>query len=59
MLKGNQVRSVCLSEGERLDMKILPKLLERGNWKNVSGLIGDKGYDYPCVRRLIAQRGHC
>lgn len=44
------IQSACLSEGQRVDMKLFPKLWELGNWADIKYVIADKGYDYSSVR---------
>ena len=47
------VQSACLSEGQRVDMKIFSKLWELGEWSETQYVIADKGYDYSVVRTTI------
>jgi transposase len=49
-LSGAGVQSACLSEGQRVDMKIFPMLWELGDWTGIEYVIADKGYDYAAVR---------
>jgi hypothetical protein len=51
-LSGAGVQSACLSEGQRVDMKIFPMLWELGDWTGIEYVIADKGYTMlPCVYR--------
>ena len=52
-LSGAGIQSACLSEGQRVDMKVFPTLWELGNWSGIQYVIADKGYDYSTVRSLI------
>ena len=47
------IQSACLSEGQRVDMKIFSKLWELGEWSETQYVIADKGYDYSVVRTTI------
>lgn len=47
------LKSACLSEGQRVDLKLFPKLWEEGDWKGIVYVIADKGYDCGLVRNLI------
>lgn len=49
------VQSACLSEGQRVDMKVFPKLWELGDWSGIQYVIADKGYDYSMVRAPIRE----
>ncbi len=51
------LRSACLSEGQRVDMKVFQKLLEEGDWEEINYIIADKGYDYGIVRKAIRDLG--
>ena len=51
------LNSACLSEGQRVDMKVFPKLFSMGDWEEVIHVIADKGYDYYNVRHLITSEG--
>ena len=44
------IQSACLSEGQRVDMKVFPELWELGKWAGIQYVIADKGYDYYAVR---------
>lgn len=52
-----RIQSACLSEGQRVDMKIFPKLWKQGEWSGVQYVIADKGYDYLAVHRPIKKAG--
>ncbi len=47
------IQSVCLSEGQRVDIKIFPKLWQSGDWSEIKYMIADKGYDYAVMRISI------
>ena len=47
------IQSACLSEGQRVDMKVFTKLWELGKWSGIRYVIADKGYDYFAVRAPI------
>jgi len=49
------VQSACLSEGQRVDMKVFPKLWELGDWSGIQYVIAYKGYDYSMVRAPIRE----
>ena len=51
------LKSACLSEGQRTDMKVFAKLWACGNWEGIQDVIADKGYDCSEVRILIRQAG--
>lgn len=51
------IQSACLSEGQRVDMKVFPKLWELGKWSEIQYVIADKGYDYSSVRIPIKKAG--
>lgn len=51
------VQSASLSEGQRVDMKVFPKLWELGEWSETQYVIADKGYDYSSVRIPIKKSG--
>ena len=51
------IQSACLSEGQRVDMKIFPELWEKGEWAGALHIIADKGYDFSLVRKLIRSTG--
>ena len=51
------IRSVCLSEGQRVDMKVWPKLWSQGLWDGIEYVIADKGYDFYEVRKSIREAG--
>ena len=44
-LAPGMLKSACLSEGQRVDMKVFPRLWEEGNGEGISHVIADKGYD--------------
>lgn len=52
-LSKNYLHGVCLSGGERVDIKIFPTLWAGGNWKDIHFVIADKGYDFYDVRKHI------
>ena len=56
-LSEGTLRGVCLSEGQRVDMKIFPKLWKAGYWQGVEYVVADKGYDFYDVRQLIRNSG--
>ena len=56
-LSEHDLRSACLSEGQRVDMKVFPQLWAFGNWQGVNDVIADKGYDYYDVKRLVHESG--
>ncbi len=47
------IQSVCLSEGQRVDMKIFPKLWQLGDWSEIKYMIAGKGYDDAALRISI------
>ena len=49
------LKSACLSEGQRVDMKVFTTLWKKGDWKDIEYVIADKGYDYYEVRHTIQQ----
>lgn len=49
------LKSVCLSPGQRVDMKIFPHLWEAGDWEGIDYVIADKGYDYLAVRQHLRE----
>ncbi|HEV3270523.1 MAG TPA: transposase [Candidatus Rhabdochlamydia sp.] len=51
------IQSACLSEGQRVDMKVFPQLWQNGEWENTQYIIADKGYDYFDVRHPIRKAG--
>jgi len=51
------LKSACLSEGQRTDMKVFTKLWSIGNWQGIQDVIADKGYDCSEVRILIPESG--
>lgn len=51
------MNGACLSEGERVDMKVFPKLWSLGDWDGVIHVIADKGYDYYDVRQCLRDQG--
>ena len=56
-LSPSGVQSACLSEGQRVDMKVFSKLWQRREWENSHYVIADKGYDYFDVRHPIKKAG--
>ena len=56
-LSPGSLKSACLSEGQRTDMKVFAKLWSQGDWQEVRDIIADKGYDFYEVRKLIRQGG--
>ena len=40
------IHSACLSEGQRVDMKVFPKLWSQGQWDGIVYVIADGGYDF-------------
>lgn len=54
-LSPGMLKSVCLSEGQRVDMKIFPKLWEKGDWEGIVYVIADKGYDFYDVRKRLQE----
>lgn len=53
VLSTGGIQSACLSEGQRVGMKIFSKLWELGEWSETQYVIADKGYDYSAVRTTI------
>jgi len=51
------INAACLSEGQRVDMKVFPKLWSLGNWEDILYFIGDKGYDFYEVRKRLRDAG--
>ena len=51
------IHSACLSEGQRVDMKVFPKLWSQGQWDGITYVIADKGYDYYDVRHPLKEAG--
>lgn len=51
------IQSTCLSEGQRVDMKVFPTLWKLGSWSGIQYVIADKGYDYSAVRSPIKKAG--
>ena len=49
------VHSACLSEGQRTDMILFPKLWHQGHWQKIHYVVADKGYDYSAVRQCIRE----
>lgn len=49
------VHGACLSEGQRVDMKVFSKLWSVGDWEGVLYVIADKGYDFYEVRKCLRQ----
>ena len=47
------IQSACLSEGQRVDMKVFSRLWELGKWSGIRYVIADKGYDYSAVHTPI------
>ena len=47
------VKAVCVSEGQRADMKIFSQLWAQGDWQHTHYFIADKGYDFHDVRKPI------
>lgn len=45
----------CLSEGQRTDMKVFPKLWKAGNWEPFKYVVADKGYDYYDVHSVLRE----
>ncbi|WP_339058402.1 transposase [Candidatus Regiella endosymbiont of Tuberolachnus salignus] len=56
-LAGNYLRGVCLSEGQRTDMKVFSTLWAKGDWRQINDVIADKGYDFYDVKKLIRDSG--
>ena len=56
-LSQSGVQSACLSEGQRVDMKVFPQLWQNGEWEKIQYVIADKGYDYFDVRHPIKEAG--
>lgn len=56
-LAPGMLKSACLSEGQRVDMKIFSHLWELGDWEGISYVIADKGYDFYGVRKTIRECG--
>ncbi|WP_123875436.1 hypothetical protein [Candidatus Williamhamiltonella defendens] len=56
-LSGRFLRSACLSEGQRSDMKAFTELWIKGNGRKVIYIIADKGVDFFDVRKLIRDSG--
>ena len=49
------VNGACLSPGQKTDMKCFPQLWAMSQWKGITYIIADKGYDYYDVRCLIRE----
>ena len=47
------IKSACLSQGQRVDMKVFPTLGARGNGQDIQEVIADKGEDFYSVRKII------
>ena len=47
------IQSACLSEGQRVDMKVFSRLWELGRWSGIRYVIANKGYDYSAVRTPV------
>jgi transposase len=56
-LSTNYLHGACLSEGQRVDMKVFPTLWASGDWKDVNFVVADKGYDVYQVVKLIRDTG--
>ena len=56
-LSPGSLKSACLSEGQRSDIKVFAKLWSKGNWKGIKDVIADKGYDCGEVRQIIRKSG--
>ena len=56
-LAPGKIKSACLSEGQRVDMKVFSRLWELGDWEGISYVIADKGYDCYAVREIIRKGG--
>lgn len=51
------IKSSCLSEGQKPDSKVFPKLWSQGDWQGIKDIIADKGYDSYKVRYSILRAG--
>jgi transposase len=51
------LKSACLSEGQRVDLKVFPALWEGGDWEGITYVIADKGYDCYAVRKTLRDFG--
>jgi transposase len=51
------IHGACLSEGQRTDMKVFPKLWAEGNWEGIVYVIADPGYDFYDVRKPLKDTG--
>ena len=56
-LSKNFLHAACLSPGQRVDMKVFPTLWTQGNWDDIHFIVGDKGYDFYDVKKLIRDAG--